>query len=193
MSLLFTLFVIAVVIFAMTAVLSVVFTKANATTQGKDTRMPIYYKKFDDQAELRCAYDSPGIDLLCLDVSLVEQPNQPFPAFIFKLKFKLGFEIPVGYVGILKDRSGGCLLFQHVAGVIDPDYRGEVSALVYAYPSPYDARDDNQGLLDYLRSTLIGTFTTQMLIVPAVVANLTPVDQLSPTKRQSAGFGSSGS
>jgi dUTP pyrophosphatase len=99
-------------------------------------------------------------------------------------KVPLGFsiEIPDGWVGILKGRSGLASRGHegHVAA-IDSDYRGAVSMLVHA---SVDGSEDLR--IDH------GDRVGQLLIVPAPQFKLTVVDELSETVRGAGGFGHTG-
>jgi len=90
------------------------------------------------------------------------------------------FEIPVGKVGIIKDRSS--MAYKHglsvLAGVIDSDYRGEVKVLLI-----------NFGAMTYKVSK--GDRIAQMVIVDHYSDGLTAVDELDDFDRN-GGFGSTG-
>lgn len=91
------------------------------------------------------------------------------------------FEIPDGYVGLVKDRSG--FAWKHgistIAGVIDSGYRGEVKIVMVNHSE--EAVD--------LKA---GDRIAQMLIQPAPQFTLVEVPELSATVRGDKGFGSSG-
>jgi dUTP pyrophosphatase len=91
------------------------------------------------------------------------------------------FEIPPGWVGLIRDRSGlACQGITTRAGVIDADYRGEIKVLL-VNESPEVAHE-----------IAAGDRIAQLVIVPALVADLREVDQLSDTQRGDGGFGSTG-
>lgn len=100
-------------------------------------------------------------------------------------KVPLGFsvEIPEGWVGILKGRSGLAANGHEVhVAAIDSDYRGPVSMLIHA------SVDGTEALrIDH------GDRVGQLLIVPAPQFKLEVVDELSETVRGQGGFGSTGS
>ncbi len=89
--------------------------------------------------------------------------------------------IPEGYVGIIKDRSGLAYKYgiKSMAGVIDPDYRGEIGVVLH-------------NTSDELFRVVAGHRIAQLLIIPAVQAEFTPVDSLDDTERGEGGFGSTG-
>ncbi len=97
------------------------------------------------------------------------------------VRIPLGFalEVPTGWVGILKGRSG--LAWKghegHVAA-IDADYRGEVCMLLHVNGSVNVRHGDRVG---------------QLLIMPAPQYEFRVVDELSKTVRGVGGFGSTGS
>jgi len=90
------------------------------------------------------------------------------------------FEIPVGKVGIIKDRSS--MAYKHglsvLAGVIDSDYRGEVKVLLI-----------NLGAMAYKVSK--GDRIAQMVIVDHYRDDLVVVGGLDEFDRN-GGFGSTG-
>lgn len=90
--------------------------------------------------------------------------------------------IPVGYVGQIWPRSGKAGLgIDTSAGIIDPDYRGELKVLLVN-----DSNEDFQ--------ILRGDRIAQLLIVKTLSPKIefTVVDLLNNTERGSNGFGSTG-
>jgi dUTP pyrophosphatase len=103
-----------------------------------------------------------------------------FPGEQRLIRLGWAFEIPEGHVGLLFVRSSlGALGFTlaNSVGVIDSDYRGEVSALIRSFRAdPY-------------------TFTkhqkiVQLLIVPFSLVTIDEVNDLSETERGEGGWGS---
>ena len=93
----------------------------------------------------------------------------------------LRFAIPVGYVGLVWDRSG--LAARHgitcLAGVIDSGYRGEVKVVLQNLDEePFEIEK--------------GMRVAQMLIQPVVEAGLVKVESLEDSSRGEGGFGSTG-
>jgi len=95
--------------------------------------------------------------------------------------FDLAFEIPRGHVGVLVPRSSvsnrGQLLANSV-GIIDSDYRGEVTARFVR----------TQDYVPYK----VGERAVQMLIIKLPHLKLTEVTQLGLTDRGAGGYGSTG-
>lgn len=93
------------------------------------------------------------------------------------------FEIPDGYEGQIRPRSG--LAFKHgitclnTPGTIDSDYRGEVKVLLI-----------NLGEDKFLIER--GMRIAQMVIAPVIKARLTEKDLATVTDRGLGGFGSTG-
>ena len=89
----------------------------------------------------------------------------------------IALEIPTGWVGIIKDRSGVAVSGRGytVAGVIDSSYRGEVKIL---FDREMDVAD--------------GERIAQLVVVPHFSGDVIEVDDLSPTDRGANGFGSTG-
>jgi dUTP pyrophosphatase len=89
-------------------------------------------------------------------------------------------EIPKGYVGLLRLRSGVSSqgLTMVSSGVIDSDYRGDLVAYVSAHPTAM-ARNFKAG--DYL---------FQLVVVPCFMGSVRIHQELSETDRGKGGFGS---
>ena len=103
--------------------------------------------------------------------------GQPF----IRCETSLSFEIPKGYVGLLFPRSSVVktgLSMGNCVGVIDSDYRGEVSAVFY---SPLNS--------DPYRP---GDRCCQLVIVKLPEIEIEEVDELSETARGEGGYGSTG-
>lgn len=100
----------------------------------------------------------------------------------------LSIEIPDGYYGELKGRSGLTVktLFRVHTGTIDSDYRGELGVMCYQSYS-----DDSKAIK---RSYTIhkGDKIAQLIILPLPEFEVEEVDELSNTERGEGGFGSTG-
>jgi dUTP pyrophosphatase len=120
------------------------------------------------------------------DVQSVEPTFTLYPGE--QRKVRLGFQvaIPPGYAGLLMPRSGMAgklrVRFGNGVGLIDPDYRGEVCAMLHHYTEPGSKCVTIQ---QYAR---IG----QLLVVPALRPELEIVDTLDDTERGDGGFGHTG-
>lgn len=88
-------------------------------------------------------------------------------------------ELPSGYVGLIKSRSGLNRQGIHCEGVIDECYRGAIGITLY-----------NDG--DDLMIISPGDRIAQLLVVPCLYVDLEVVDKLSQTDRGENGFGSTG-
>lgn len=89
-------------------------------------------------------------------------------------------EIPEGYCGLLKSKSG--LNTKHMIqteGVIDAGYTGSIVVPVYNH-------SDRMYVFD------AGDKITQLVIVPVLIPELEVVDSLEKTERGDNGFGSTG-
>jgi len=100
--------------------------------------------------------------------------------FITKVPLGLSLEIPKGFCLLLFDRSGMAVKgIHHIGGVIDSDYRGEVSSLFFNTNSkPYIIKK--------------GDRIVQGLIIPVVQTLFQQVDELNITERGGGGFHSTG-
>lgn len=146
---------------------------------------------------------SAGMDLTAVSKEYDEYGNVHYG-------FGLAFEIPEGYVGLIFPRSS-CAKFDlslsNAVGMIDSDYRGEVTAkfkptLVCAdfYESEnrfsqYDyiaiPNDDKFSRIPATHYN-IGDRVAQMIIMPYPKIEWEEVDELSETERNNSGYGSTG-
>lgn len=89
-------------------------------------------------------------------------------------------EIPEGYVGFLKSKSGLNVQKSITSeGVIDSGYTGSIVVKLY-----------NNSKNDYKFN--VGDKITQLIILPIPEVNLTLVDEFKTTERGNNGFGSTG-
>lgn len=89
-------------------------------------------------------------------------------------------EIPEGYVGILKSKSGLNVKHDLVGtGTIDSGYSGSIRVKLY-----------NLGDTDY--QVFRGDKIIQMVILPCGYCEFTQVDKFAETERGDGGFGSTG-
>lgn len=89
-------------------------------------------------------------------------------------------EIPKGYVGLLKSKSGHNVKFGLTnEGVIDSGYTGSIVVKLYNHTSE-----------DFWFNE--GDKVTQLVIVPIADAKLIETDSLEATERGDGGFGSTG-
>ena len=122
---------------------------------------------------------SAGMDLYCNnDEEIVLEAGQ-----MGKIPTGLYIEIPEGYFGAIYPRSSAGtklrLTLANSTGIIDSDYRGEISLFVV-----------NNG--DKSVSIKKNDRLAQMVIQPYVKANIKVVDKLEDSLRGEGGFGSTG-
>jgi dUTP pyrophosphatase len=94
----------------------------------------------------------------------------------------IALEIPTGYAGIIKPRSGLALRFgiDVLAGVIDSDYRGPVGVILH----------NEDGDVPFTVSC--GDRIAQIVFIEHGFAEMVEVEDFSDTERGSDGFGSTG-
>ena len=120
-----------------------------------------------------------GMDL----VAAVEREIEIAPGEVVAVPTGLRVEIPVGYEGQVRPRSG--LAARHAIGVpnapgtIDADYRGEVKVLLV-----------NLGRNSYRVER--GDRIAQLVIAPVARAEIEVVPSLTATARGEGGFGHTG-
>lgn len=120
----------------------------------------------------------------CFDLHALEDGEAGACGGTVQCRTGLAFEVPPGHVMLIYSRSGhgfknGVRLVNSV-GVIDSDYRGEVSVKL---------KNDSP-----LRFNIEpGDRIAQAMIVPIPVVKIVEADTLTDTARGSGGFGSTGS
>ena len=120
-----------------------------------------------------------GIDLtadIAAPIQMASHERRAIPTGI-------AVEIPVGYEGQVRPRSGRAikegLALINSPGTIDADYRGEVKVLLV-----------NLGGQPILIHP--GDRIAQLIIAPVVRAEIVEVEELAPTDRGGGGFGHTG-
>jgi dUTP pyrophosphatase len=120
-----------------------------------------------------------GLDL----ASAADAPIEIAPGARAVVPTGLAFEIPPGFEGQVRPRSGLARKFgiglPNAPGTIDSDYRGEVAVLLVNLGSePFVVKP--------------GDRVAQLVIAPVVVAELEEVAALDDTVRGAGGFGHTG-
>ena len=159
----------------------------------KDMPMPRYAKKGDAGFDLRATED----------VTI-------YPGETVMVGTGLAFEIPEGYNGEVRARSGMAskrmLAPINEPGTVDAGYRGEVMVPLHNFASvirtdEYDWRTgsipsagrDLQALnVDAIQHVKRGERIAQMVIAPVAHCEFAEVDELEDTERGAGGFGSTG-
>lgn len=116
-----------------------------------------------------------GLDLYSIEEHLLKSKER----HIFKLGITM--ELPLGYVGLIWDKSGLAAKFgiKTMGGVIDHSYRGDIGVILY-----------NTSENDYTIKK--GDKIAQMLIQQIESAEIEEKEKLSETIRNDGGFGSTG-
>ena len=135
-------------------------------------------KRVSEYAQLptRGSKDAAGLDLYCPFHIKVPADSQK------KIPLGIAVEIPKGRMGLLVPRSSMSktpLRCANSVGVIDADYRGELSI---AY--------ENVSCSDY--TIFRGDRIAQLIIVPVAMVDVEEVNGLSETERGTGGYGSTG-
>ncbi len=135
-------------------------------------------KLMNEYAKLptRGSEDAAGLDLCCPFHIKVPADSQK------KIPLGIAVEIPKGYMGLLVPRSSMSktpLRCANSVGVIDADYRGELSI---AY--------ENISCSDYM--IFRGDRIAQLIIVPIAIVDVEEAQTLSETERGDGGYGSTG-
>lgn len=145
----------------------------------KTDRIKVKVKRLYDGAKLP-KYGSDGAG--CFDF-YASADNVLCTGEIAKIPLGIAMEIPKGYVLLIMPRSSigfkTPLRMANSVGVIDSDYRGEISALY-----------ENQDVGDF--HITAGDRIAQGCIIPVPTVEFEEVNTLSETKRGIGGFGSTG-
>jgi dUTP pyrophosphatase len=137
--------------------------------------MILKVKKLEKDAKLpeRRRDGDAGLDLYCIEDFEIK-PNE-----IKIIRTGIAIEIPKGYFGMIKDRSGLASKGLHVlAGIVDENYRGEIKVVLINL---------GKEKLKFEKYSRIA----QLLIIPYLKVEIKE-DELSQTERGENGFGSSG-
>ena len=130
------------------------------------------------KAPLRAVAGSAGYDLFADN----EEPIHIVTGTPKVVSTGVAMEIPEGYVGLVQPRSG--LAFKkgvdHLAGVIDHGYTGEVKLLLTSHSTYGELRIER------------GDRVAQIVVVPCYMGAIEVVDTLGEYERGTNGFGSSG-
>jgi len=104
---------------------------------------------------------------------------KPMEKKVFKSGLKL--EIPVGFVGNIRDRSGlpAKQSIHTMAGIIDPNFRGEIGIILINLGHEEFKIEKNMRI-------------AQMLIQKCEIVQFEEANELAETNRGENGFGSSG-
>jgi len=141
-------------------------------------KLQIKFKKLCPNAVVpyQATPGSAGFDLTAISVHEVS-------GNVWKYHTGIAVEIPEGYVGLVFPRSSiykaGMRLTNSV-GVIDSDYRGEITAV-------FDRTPRNNE-----RPYSIGDRICQLVIIPIPKVEFFEVAELTPTERGLGGYGSTG-
>ena len=120
---------------------------------------------------------SAGVDLCSMKYCMIK------PGEMSLISTGVYLEIPEGYEGQIRPRSGlvmnSRVIIPNSPGTIDSDYRGEIRVLLL-----------NMGEDSF--TLRFGDRIAQLVFVPVARAKFQEVKEMTPTKRGSGGFGSTG-
>ncbi len=137
--------------------------KLKVKKMSPDAKLPLYGHKGDA-----------GMDLFSSSEYVLQKGE------VYAVPTGVKVEIPVGYVGLIWDKSGVSLKGVHrLAGVVDAGYRGEIKVvMVNLSQDPF--------VIDK------GMKIAQLLIQPVVEVEVEEVEDLEDSSRGEGGFGSTG-
>ena len=132
------------------------------------------YGRHDLPVPERATAAAAGYDLRVCSLAIVR------PGETRRLLTGFAIEIPDGYVGLIRDRSGTASRgLTTRAGVIDSDYRGEIAVIVV---------NESE---DPIRIEP-GERIAQLLMLPIITPTIIESDYLTDTTRGANGFGHTG-
>jgi len=146
----------------------------NHKTNYERKKMKVRFQKRHPRAVIptRATPGSLGYDLTA--VALEDTPT------CYKYHTGIAIELPPGYVGFIFPRSGvakkGAWMSNSV-GVIDSDYRGEITACFYNFGNPPYKPEDR---------------IAQLIIMPVPTIEFDEAEELSKTERGEGSYGSTG-
>ena len=140
--------------------------------------MFVLFKKLHPAAvtPTRGTEGSAGFDLTVCAYSFSRNPKQ------ITYHSGIAVEIPEGHVGLVFPRSSICkvpLRLCNAVGVIDSDYRGEITGVFDLLPEISECYKPGERF-------------AQLVIVPIPKVEFIEVEELSETKRGTGGYGSTG-
>lgn len=122
---------------------------------------------------------SAGADIF----ACIDEPIEIIPGETAFISAGFALEIPAGYAGFIFARSGlaskSGLAPANKVGVIDSDYRGEVTVALYNHAGE-------------VRQISPGERIAQLVVMPYYKAEFEIAESLEETERGSGGFGSTG-
>lgn len=144
-----------------------------------DGALTIRFKKLhpDAKAPFQATLGSAGYDLTAVYMEPVAHTHRR----IVKYGTGLAVEIPSGYVGLVFPRSSvykADVQMANCVGVIDSDYRGEITAVFYV-----DLTSENYAKGDRI---------AQLVIMPIPAVKFVEAEELTDTERGIGGYGSTG-
>jgi len=139
-------------------------------------------KKLDPRAKLpTLAYERAlGYDLYALEDIEIPAVSEDGGIGMAKVRTGIVIELPPMWGAFIKDRSSIATKRRLVciAGVIDPDYRGEIIVCL----------ENHSGRIQKIKA---GEKIAQLVPIPVLGAPVIETEELSGTKRGANGFGSS--
>ena len=140
------------------------------------TESPVIRVKLDKGAFLpeRAHESDAGLDLMS-PVRVVLRPKTRE-----KINTGVHVEIPTGYVGMLKSKSG-LMTWNGLTseGTIDAGYTGEIGVVLFNH-------SDEMMIIER------GHKISQLVVLPIITPKVVPVDEIEGGERGSDGFGSTG-
>jgi dUTP pyrophosphatase len=151
----------------------------NPMMQGNQNQgpPPLKYKLFSPNAKapFKTYASDAGFDLAALEDGSIQAGE-----IAKKINTGVGFELPTGLFGLVRDRSSLASQGLMVAGgVIDSDYRGEIIVMLHNLgKEPFNYR--------------AGDRIAQVIILPSGFFTFVEAGTLDNTARAAGGFGSTG-
>jgi dUTP pyrophosphatase len=144
-----------------------------------------------DQTPVRAHDSDLGYDLVACDIDYIDASGSSYPSYQvgcvqLRVCFGVAMEIPDCLGGFVFPRSSiknYPFLLTNSVGVIDPHYRGEIKAFFHITTPQAECLS---------RTFNVGERCAQLVFFERPKTQMEQCDQLTPSKRGSGGYGSSG-
>jgi dUTP pyrophosphatase len=139
-------------------------------------KIQVKIKRLDSQAKIpeHKTQSAAGFDIYASQEIILN------PGETTKVSTGIAFEIPEGFYVRIEDRSGMAIKGIHkVAGIVDSDYRGEVSIVLHNSTKEQYKIEKHDRI-------------AQGILSPVMQGNFTEAEELSETARGEGGFNSTG-
>lgn len=162
--------------------------KSVTTTLEVVNDLEIKVKKLHEDSKLpvRAHSTDAGLDLFAYEDFTLEMLERKL------VGTGIAMQIPDGYVGFIKEKSGlACKGLRVAAGVVDSGFTDEVKVLLFN-PKGFSWKDGKRDGVGGKLSFKKGEKIAQMVVLPVNLGEVIEVDELDESDRGESGWGSTG-